>query len=397
MSLDHILEISHTLDQTIDELAIEQKSINDFLSPLKQWEPTVNTDGEFVMKNLEDGRDYLPTDHALICMGRMAGMSTGVVRSLREPKLHVTKKDRETNEPLELWQRDSRDAEVLRDYINIHMFQHDRLDQDKPRLFRTWDDGTLRAVLSNQYASVNNRWYLQVLKDVVGADAKVLRSRGNADTMYIDIYLGESYNVDTDDGGLGAMLHIGNSEIGERRVIMTPSILRMICTNGLIGWDQIGDAISTVHRRKEGNIDLEKLEVDIRETYTRVVPTFADGMHAMLGLKAYGVGDIPLANVFAQMAIDHHLSKGQVGGVWESWCAEVDVLGPENSKNAYALQNAVTRYGHRLDAKGQYDMDVLGGQLTQQTDVGWTRFLGRASNLDDKNVERRVGKLVSVV
>ena len=391
--VDRILQQGISLDEAIDRLAVEHQEVSDFLSPLKNWEPVVNKDNQFAMRNLEDGQDYVPTDHCLDCMTRVqqSSMSSWALKALRSPYTHVTKRDK-NGEPVTLWSRDGRDANVLRDYVNIHMFQSDRVDQDKTRLWRTWADGTLRAVLSNQYARVDNRWYLQVLRSILPDDASVIRSGGNADTLYMDIFLGDT--VDTNDGGLGSMVHIGNSEIGERRVVLTPSILRMICTNGLIGWSKLGEEIQTVHRRKDGKIDLDILQKKIVEVYQTVMPSFETGVEQMLGLKAYGVGDVPIPHVFAQMAIDYHFSKKQVKGIWSEWGTEMSILGANDAQTAYGLQNAVTRFGQKLDGKSTFEFDKIGGEMTRHSESSWTKFLGRARNLTDKEVERRTGSLI---
>jgi hypothetical protein len=393
--IQKVLANSCTMDEAIDKLAIEQKTVSDFLSPLKNWSSEVDNSGDFVLRNNEDGRDYKPTDHALDCMCRLlpSGMSTWAVKALRSPYTHPTKKN-EHGEPVKVWDRDRRDGEVLKAYVDTHLFQSDRLDQEKTRLFRTWDDGTLRAVLSNQYARVNNRWYLQVLRELMPDDARVIRTKGNADTIYMDIFLGES--TDTNDGGLGSMLHVGNSEIGERRVVLTPSILRFICTNGMIGWSRVGDEIRTVHRRKDGIINHDDLQKEIVEKYKLVAKTFETGIEKLLGLKAYGMGDnVSVPQVFTQMMIDNQFSKREVRGVWEEWGTEMRILGADEAKTAYGLQNAVTRYSQRLDGPGTYKFDRIGGAMADHNQTSWDKFLGRARNLTDKEITKRLGDLAT--
>jgi hypothetical protein len=381
-----------SIDQAIDELALDQKKIQDFLAPLCEFEVTV-TDNEFALVDKRTKASFIPTDHCLNQMAVAGGMSSWAVRSLREPHTHPTKKD-ENGEPLVLWERDGRDAQVLADYINVHLLQSDRIDVNKKRLWRTWEDGTLRAFLSEQYARVNNRWYLQVLRSMLDDKAMVIRSGGNADTLYMDIFVGGE--VQTADGGLGNMLHVGNSEIGERRIILTPSILRMICTNGMIGWSKLGEGeINVVHRRKRGQIDLTMLEKRVRESYAKVCDTFDSGMEMFKKLRDYKIGDVALHNVFAQLAIDNGFSKKQMKGIWGAWGVEQGVLGTDGARTAYALQNAITRYAQTATANPseQYKCELIGGRLARDTNTNrWNAFLGRARNLDEKKIQKKLGK-----
>jgi hypothetical protein len=93
---------------------------------------------------------------------------TFAVRALRAPIGHPTKKN-DDGEPVTMkgGERGRADYECLRDYIRIHLFDYERVDQNKERLFRTWKDGTLRAFLSKQYTIVNNAWFLDVLSKAV--------------------------------------------------------------------------------------------------------------------------------------------------------------------------------------------------------------------------------------
>jgi len=284
--LDEVLEKSIDWDKTIENLSLDQQKIEDLDLPLSAWEPIVHNN-RFGLKLKSTSRVYSPTRHALKQLAAVSKMRE--VNWLQDPALHPTKVDKATGEKSILFTRDVRDADLLRHCIETHTFQQDRLDQEKIRLFRTWKDGTLRAVLSQRYAKVNNLWYLQVLRSLLPS-GRVIRWRGNADTLYFDVFLPETARHDT-DSGYGGMLHCGNSEIGERRVVCAASILRMICTNGLIVSDAIGDAISRVHL---GTIDLDQLQVKVRDQIKELVPTLSEGIERLLAIKAYGVGDIPI-------------------------------------------------------------------------------------------------------
>jgi hypothetical protein len=157
------------------------------------------------------------------------------MRGLLAPIPHATKKD-EDGEPVtvEGGERGVADFEVLRDYIKVHVFDGERVDQgvdqDKQRLIRTWSDGTLRAFLSQKYTIVNNAWFLDVLSKAIPGGV-VSHWKGDADSIFGNVLIPDTIRAEA-DSDFGGMLSVGNSEIGTRRISSLPSVFRAICMNG---------------------------------------------------------------------------------------------------------------------------------------------------------------------
>jgi hypothetical protein len=278
------------------------------------------------------------------------------------------------------------DFECLRDYIKLHLFNPKRIDQEKPRLFRTWSDGTLRALLSEQYTIVNNVWFLGVLEKAIPGGV-VSHWNGDADSIYGNILIPDTIRSEP-DSDFGGMLSVGNSEIGTRRISSLPSVFRAICMNGCI-WDQeSGKGINKVHRGKVDFIALEKL---IIENLQEQIPLLPQGIERMLGLRAFGCGDTPTPNLLAQTAIDYSLSKKQVSAVYEGWNEEVRILGRNDARTAYGLTNGITRAGQTLANDQWVRFDTIGGDFANLDRDGWDRFRSRADNLSTKQVEKRLG------
>lgn len=380
-----------TFDKAKSELVSQQQQIQDFHEPLSGWDVVVVEEG-IAFKRLSDGREYRPTDHSLNLMCQVGrGLSSWTVRSLRDPIPHATKKD-DDGEPvaIEGGERTRADFECLRDYIKIHLFNSERVDQEKTRLFRTWTDGTLRALLSEQYCIVNNVWFLDVLSKALPG-GMVSHWKGDADSIYGNVLIPDTIRAE-EDSDFGGMLSVGNSEIGTRRISSLPSVFRAICMNGCI-WDQeFGQGISKVHR---GNVDFKALEILIIENLEKQIPLLPQGIERILGLRAFGVGDTPLPNLLAQTAIDYSLSKKQVAAVQDGWNEEIRLLGRNDGKTAYGLTNAITRAGQRLDNEQWVRFDTIGGEFTNLDRDGWDRFRNRADNLTVKQVEKRLGELVA--
>jgi len=382
-----------SFDKAQERLASDQQQIEDFHSPLKEWDVVVKHSG-IAFRHLSSGRDYSPTDHALNLMCQVGrGMSSWTVRNLRDPIPHATKKDAD-GEPVAVkgGERGQADFEVLRDYIKVHLFHSDRVDQTKPRLFRTWSDGTLRALLSEQYTIVNNLWFLDVLRKAIPGGV-VSHWQGDADSIFGNILIPDTIRAES-DSDFGGMLSVGNSEIGTRRISSLPSVFRAICMNGCI-WDQeSGTGINKVHRGKVNFIDLEH---HIIENLEAQIPLLPQGIQRVLGLRAYGCGDTPLSNLLAQTAIDHSLSKRQVGVIYDGWNEELRLLGRKEAQTAYGLTNAITRAGQQLGSNDQWvRFDTIGGEFANFNRDGWDKFRNRADNLSAKQVEKRLGELATV-
>ena len=377
--------------QAREQLANEQQQIRDYLIPLNEWDVVV-VEGGIAFRHLESGRDYRPTNHALNLMCQVGrGMSSWTVRSLRDPIKHATKKSAD-GEPKSIdgGKRGQPDWECLQQYVKIHLFNAERVDQDKPRLLRTWEDGTLRAILSEQYTIVNNSWFLSVLEKAIPG-GMVSHWRGDADSIFGNVLIPDTIRQES-DSDFGGMLSVGNSEIGTRRISSLPSVFRAICMNGCI-WDQeSGKGINKVHR---GTVDFASLEEMILENLQAQIPLVSQGIDLVLGLRAYGCGDTNLMGLLAQTAIDHNMSKRQVSAVYDGWNTEMKLLGPTEAKTAYGLLNAVTRAGQTLDNDQWVRFDTIAGEFATMDRYDWDKFRNRADNLSPKAVEKRVGEMAT--
>ena len=379
-----------TFDAAKAVLAEDQQKIEDFHSPLSEWEVIAKSDGISFHNRLND-RQYKPTEHALNLMCAVGkGMSTWAVKSLCETIPHATKKNKDgTPVAIKGGERTLADYNVLRDYINVHLFNADRVDQSKPRLWRTWQDGTLRALLSEQYCIVNNMWFMDILHKAVPGGL-VSHWRGDADAIWGNVLIPDTIRQES-DSDFGGMLSIGNSEIGTRRISSQPSVFRAICMNGCIHGQELGKALNKVHR---GDVDFDTLKAAIIDNLESQIPLLPQGIQRVLGLRAYGCGDTNPANLVVQTAIDNKLNKHHVRALFDGWNEERKVLGDKDSRTAYALMNAVTRGGQEFDNDTWVRFDGIAGQMSMLDVNGWDKFRNRAGNLSKDQLEKWIGVAV---
>ena len=340
----------------------------DVMVPRSQINPGVNLQGEFVMQ-LADGREFKPTQHAVNQFGVATFTSTFYLNSLME---NPTKQNGQ-----ERFQRDEQDADTL---VAVCENALRRVDADKKFRLRTYQDGTLRAFLSEKYAPIDNRWYLEQLKNILPG-GRLSHWRGDADTIFGNVLLPDTiidYGQD-DDSDYGGMLSIGNCEIGKRRISQMPSIFRSICLNGCIWGQTKGKGISKVHR---GTINLEGLAADIRQNIEAQLPLLPDGIERFLGIKIHTADDVAMKNVIGAICSDKRLGKKESTEVLTQW-----VQHERTDRNLFGVVNAVTRAGQTFDNTGWVKFDEIGGDLMSMTDNRWDAIKKRADTYTEKEIE----------
>ena len=326
-----------------------------------------------------DDQFYVPTDHALKLMVSKScnGKGTGFVKSLVD-NLY----DAKENVKIE---RDMQDAQTVLTIIRNGIR---RTPVDTKFKVRCHDGGSMRAFLSEKYAEVDNRWYLDQIKNIVPG-GRLSHWRGDSDTIFGNVLIPDTIREE-DDSDYGGMVSIGNCEIGKRNVMSLPSLFRAICMNGCI-WDQTeGFEIKVRHI---GEIDLDALSVKIRDNIEKQIPLIPMGIERLLGIRAKGTDGIPIKNLIAATAQTHKVDKRGASAILTAWVADESKIAPEE-RNLFDIVNSVTRAGQSLDNKSWVDYDKLGGTLMNYNDRQWTKLKGLAEGYDDKDLSSTFAKTV---
>ena len=321
---------------------------------------TVNND---VMQfTTADGRSFTPTDHCLEQFSiRTKVPSSSVMRELRKIDGY-----------------DEQDADLMARLGNNALR---RIDPDKEFRIRTYTDGTARAFVTDKYAPIDNRWYLETLREFL-PEGRFSHWRGDEDTIYGNILLPDSimdYGQD-DDTDYGGMVSVGNCEIGKRRITQTPSLFRAICMNGCIWGQTKGKDISKVHR---GKIDLDSLKVLIAENIEYQLSILPDGIRKFLDTRTQSLNDANVKGVIAAVATDYKLTKKQATESLEQYLAH-----ETHEQNMFGVINAITRAGQVFDNDSWVRLDEVGGMLMDTSASRWTNILARAKTYTDKDFEK---------
>ena len=363
-----------TYAQGLELLEKDRAKTHDIEATLRDITPTVNDKGQFAFLHRPSERYYVPTEHCLNQFGIRTDTGTWYINSLRENPTHPTNRNKEK------YQRDRQDAETL---VVVMRNALRRLDESKKFLFRTNDDGTLRAFLTDRFAVIDNRWFVELLSQLI-PDGRLSHWKGDADDIFGNVLIPDTIREEA-DSDYGGMLSVGNSEIGAGRVRSLPSVFRAICMNGLVHGQTKGKGITQVHR---GKIVLAQLAMEIKTNLELQIPLLPVGIDRFLQTKAIGWdgASISAKPVFAALAERLKLSKKQASAVLMGWNEE-NKFTKDLGHTLFGVINAITRAGQEFDNKTWVDFDEMGGTLMEDGDAGLKRILSRAKVMEVKEVE----------
>jgi hypothetical protein len=371
---DKTQSMSDGIDQVIDIA----KQRDDILCPVKHMGIGLNDAGKLILEYV-DGREFVPTEHAYKQLATWCGVSHQFVKDMSNPVLAQNGKVK--------YERDQRDAETL---LNVFQNGYRRIEPSKEFRFRTYSDGTLRAMLSDRYAIINNVWYLETLaelfKEIGGDEPRLSHWKGDADTLFGNVLIPDTCREEK-DSDYGGMISISNCEIGIRRLSQFPSVFRAICMNGCI-WDQLsGSKINKVHR---GEINLKELRMDICDNINAQIPLMAEGVAKFLALKDKVVDKtIKMSNIFAMIAYENALSFGANGQAKNM----VKIFNEHESdnRNLFGIVNAMTRMGQQYDNSEWVRLDTVAGNLMNLSDGQWENLQARAKAMEPKTYNKVFG------
>ena len=347
-------------DDAMENLQRSAEEREDILAPVKNISAVVNEDGEFAFD--VQGREFIPTDWSL----QQFSIRSNVPSSTVIQKLRLQE------------DFDEDDAAVMAGLANNALR---RLNQDKIYRMRTYTDGTCRAFVTDRYAPIDNRWYLEQLRTNL-PEGRLSHWRGDEDTIFGNILLPDTI-IDygqSDDSDYGGMMSIGNCEIGKRRIQQVPSLFRSICLNGCI-WGQVEG--SAIKKRHIGTIDLVELGGQITANINEQLPLLPMGVRKLLELREMEVQDVTMKSVFAAVAMENKFSRNEASEVFGQW-----VDNERQDKNLFGVVNAITRAGQVFNNQSWVKFDQIGGSMLDMSESRWGGLVARADTLTDKDFEK---------
>ena len=355
-----------TFDQVMDDIEMATRNREDIECRLSDMVTSVSN-GKLVFK-YKDGREFIPTDHALEQYATYIGVPKFFVCDMRENR----KLDAKT-----MVVRDEQDAMVLNDVLNN---ARRRRDESVERKFRTYNDGTLRAFLSDKYAYIDNRWYLEAIHNII-PDGMFSHWRGDEDRFDGNVLIPDTImNKPDGDSDYGGMVYCKNNEIGAGRNEQMPSIFRAICMNGCIWGQTEGNKKSRVHR---GDIDYTKLATEIYDNITTQIPLFTIGIEKFLATMKLELKDCTMVQAMAQVALDHKMTT-------EEAAESIKAFNQHESshRNLFGLINGITR---AAQITNPFKLDSIGGKLVTLSQSDWSSVMRKAKEIKDEQIQSIFG------
>lgn len=364
-----------TISTAIDSVLDARSNRQDFSIPLREFSLSLDTDGENIIGCI-DGRDYVPTWHCLKQMANWHNLPLGILKNLTQPKL------RQNGDVA--FERDATDLGLL-----VQLFKNGirdgRTDPDKVFKFRTYGDGTLRAMLTDKYAIVDNVWYLEHLQKVFADYAEepffdYFASDG--DTLHGNLRI-PGIEAKRSDSEFGGMLFIGNCEIGTARISIAPAVWRQICTNGMMGWAP-GLKWSKVHR---GDIDLHGLAANITAQIAKQIPLITSGLEAMDAAHEHTpVEGVKMSQIIAQVADQFKLTTGPNG---QARAAVSEFTTHEKGfRSLYGVVNAITRVAQNQEPAERLRLEEASGELLRMNEKQWNRLNVLAGSMEEEKYNK---------
>ena len=347
-----------SFDQVMETVQRSAEEREDLLVPLSDIEPVVGEGGKFAFEIA--GKQYKPTEWAL---GQFAGR-------LKLPSSTVIR---------ELLNQDDSDWEDSDVAVRIAKNAMRRADKDKKYRVRAYSDGTLRAFVTDRYAPIDNRWYLETMNEHLPG-SMYSHWRGDDDTIYGNLLLPDSI-IDygqSDDSDYGGMLSVGNCEIGKRRISQKPSLFRSICMNGNIWGKTEGEMID---RRHIGKIDLVDLKKRIVDNIEKQLPLIPIGVRKFLSLQTFKV-EGSMKQILGAVCLRNKLDKTESREVLTQFATF-----EKDDRNLFGIVNSITRAGQNLSNEGWVKFDELGGQLTSYTESDWDRLNAYSKTITSEQID----------
>lgn len=350
---------TQTYEQVMESCQMAVENREDIMVATKDIACVANN-GDFYLQ-LSDGRKFRPTDHAVEQFSVRTDIpSSTFLREMRKSESF-----------------DANDANTMA-IVGNNALRH--VDPDKQFRLRTYTDGTCRAFVTDKYAPIDNRWYLEVLSEFIPG-GRFSHWRGDEDTIYGNVLIPDTImDYGADDSDYGGMISVGNCEIGTRRISQTPSLFRAICMNGCIWGQTAGEKIRRVHR---GKIDLDTLKLEIAKNIQHQIPLLAPGIKQFLATRAMETGKASIKGIIASVASDYKLSKREATEFLNQY-GQYEA----GNRNLFGVINGLTRAGQKFNNETWVRFDEIAGSLMGTSADRWATILRRADTFNDKDYEK---------
>jgi len=231
-------------------------------------------------------------------------------------------------------------------------------------LLRAKDD-TLRGVLTERYACLDNRDVLSTLLPLVEPHYQVGWYALTEESFHLRLLDPRLAREVLPRDRLVAGVHLANSEVGKRAVTVDAMVYRLVCSNGLV---RLVKGSSLLHQRHV-SWSKPRFEASLRQAVHEALVHGVGFIERMSWATTMGVPDM-------DTAID---SLGQRWGLSQATTLTVRRslldMPPDQHETLYGLVNAVTHAAQDLPADARYDLEAQAGELVERGLPGLTALV----------------------
>ncbi len=214
---------------------------------------------------------------------------------------------------------------------------------------------TLRGVLSEHYTSMDDTQLLDSLRPVLNGYYQVDWFGLSEESLHLRVVDPRLTQEVLKDDALSAGVHISNSEVGARSVVVDALVWRLVCANGLI---RLVKGKSLL-RQRHIHISTPRFEVALEEAVAQAVQTSHEFVQGMKTATKQPVPDVEKA--LEKLGIRFGLPQSVQDAAKQS------ILGEraDQQHTVYGLVNGLTRAAQALPDEERYSLEVLAGRLVE--------------------------------
>lgn len=343
--------------RSLSELAatIERQNAakKDYIAPAKRLSFEVDeASNELVLSGLNGG--YLPNDHFHSQIGTKLSIPKAYYDRMRQS-----------------------DQGLLAVNVN-HWLRH----SDAKHLVRTLDGKTARAFLSDRYRPLDNYDLANaVLPVLADAQIRVESCEVTETRMYIKAVSPRTEMEVKKGDVVQAGIVIGNSEVGNGTLNISPMIYRLVCSNGMISADHSMRKYHTGARNDADNGSWELFSDKTRQLSDAAVwnqvrdlvkgalsdvgfAKIVDGLKVAAG-RVIDANPVEIVEVVQR---NFSLSDEDKGGILKHLTTGADL-------SLWGVTNAVTRYSQDVaDYTKATELEAIGGQILELSPTQWEKI-----------------------
>jgi len=233
--------------------------------------------------------------------------------------------------------------------------------QDRSQTPETWllrsKRDTLRGILSQRYARMDNALLLDALAPVLDEQFQVSGFSLTDDSLHLRVISPHHARDIRPNDRLLVGLHLANSEVGARAVTLDALVFRLVCSNGLVALQK---GKSLLYRRHIGLSDPGGFQQQLGQAISRALIC---GVGFLDQLSWTAKTYLPrMDETVAALGEQWNLSQSMQERITANLLAEPAM----DQELLWSLINAITLAAQSLPPDDRYDLEVKAGQLAEE-------------------------------